>query len=225
MSYAAVCFDLDSTLCESIEDRETLLSSAFDRAGVEQFCGVAGLRRASREVEADTDREYLEGLFTVAADRAGADPTVAPTLADAYLETIDPSRVRFRPGAERALELARDRGPVALVTNGSKETQGKKLEALGVADAFDATVFVDPRNGVPPKPDPAPFERALSRLGVEPEASVHVGDNLYADVGGARGVGMDAAWLDLGLDERTGVDSDHDPTYELASLEEFERIL
>ncbi|MDJ1431083.1 HAD family hydrolase [Halostagnicola sp. A-GB9-2] len=222
MSYDAICFDLDSTLCEPIEDRQALLETTFDRAGVEQFCNTAQLRYASRDLPtADTDRQFFEHLFSEAADRAGVDPSVAPDLATAYLETIDPARVRFRSGAEAALELAAELGPVGLITNGGEETQSKKLETLGLTDAFDAAVFVDPKNGVPPKPDSTPFELALSTLEVDPSETVHIGDNLHADIAGANAMGMDSAWINLGH----GTEVEHEPTYELTSLEEFESIV
>lgn len=220
--YDAVSFDLDSTLCEPVQDRADLLAATFERADVEQFCSVGELRYAAREAsDAGTDREFFEALFTAAAENAGADPSVAPELAAAYLENVEPGRVRFRPGAERALDRARENGPVALITNGAEETQTIKLDALGIRECFDVAVFVDPRNGVPPKPDPAPFEAALSALELDPGDVVHVGDNRYADVGGANEMGMASAWIDHGYDDRT----EYEPTHVLDSLEEFDEIL
>ena len=221
-AYDAIYFDLDSTLCEPIEGREQLLETTFERAGIEPFCTVGGLRVAAREVtDADTDAEFFEALFAEAARNADVDPAVAPDLADAYLATVDPAQVRFRPGAEAALERAGEVGSIGLITNGTRETQTQKLEALGIADAFDVSVFVDPRNGVPPKPHAEPFELALSGLAVEPEATVHVGDNLYADVAGANAMGMDSAWITLGYENS----SEHEPTYELDTLEEFDVVV
>nr|MCH9684566.1 HAD-IA family hydrolase [Deltaproteobacteria bacterium] len=39
------------------------------------------------------------------------------------------------------------------------------------------------------KPDPRIFARACERVGVEPAAALHVGDDAGDDVGGARGAG------------------------------------
>lgn len=220
--YDAICFDLDSTLCESTQDGATLLETAFDRAGVDPFCDRADLRAAVPALPAaDSDREFFELLFAEVADRTGADPTLAPDLADGWLAANDPAAVEFRPGAEAALEIARDIGSVGLITNGGRETQTKKLESLGIVDAFDVTVFTDPADGVHPKPDAAPFERALGALSVEPIDAVHVGDSLHADVAGANAMGMDSAWVDLGH----GTSGEHRPTYELPSLEAFETIV
>ncbi|MDQ2049891.1 HAD family hydrolase [Natronolimnohabitans sp. A-GB9] len=223
-AYDAICFDLDRTLCESTQDPATLLESAFDRADVDQFCTPADLQAAVPSLPtAETDREFYENLFREVADRTDADPDVAPILADRYLAVQDPTAVEFRPGAKTALELAREVGPVGLITNGGRRTQTKKLEALDIADAFDVRVFTEPSAGIYPKPDTAPFEYALSELDASPNAAIHVGDSLHADVAGANAMGLDSAWIDT---EASGLDGQrHEPTYELSSLEALETIV
>jgi len=221
-AYDAICFDLDHTLCASTQNAEALLESAFRRAGCEPFCTPADLRAAVPELPtAETDREFYDNLFTEVARRAGVDPAVAPRLAAEYLAVQDPTAVEFRPGAEAALEHARERGRVGLITNGGRETQTRKLRALGIADAFDARVFTEPSAGIHPKPDAAPFERALAELGVGSASAIHVGDSLHADIAGANAMGLDSAWLATDVDGPR----EHEPTYELASLEAFETIV
>jgi putative hydrolase of the HAD superfamily len=46
------------------------------------------------------------------------------------------------------------------------------------------------------KPDPAIFHAALARSGVPPQETLHVGDSLHADVGGARACGITPVLLD-----------------------------
>ena len=223
-AYDAICFDLDRTLCESTQDADTLLESAFDRAHVEPFCTPEDLRAAVPSLPtAETALEFYEHLFAAVAANADVEPTHAPTLAERYLEAQDPSAVRFRPGAKAALEHARERGPVGLITNGGRPTQTQKLESLDIADAFDVRVFTEPSKGIHPKPDAAPFEYALGELEATPDTALHVGDSLHADVAGANAMGLDSAWLDEGQDDPTSVG--HEPTYELASLEAFETIV
>ncbi|WP_265110363.1 HAD family hydrolase [Halosolutus halophilus] len=221
-AYDAICFDLDSTLCEPSRDAGTLLERTFDRAGVDRFCTPADLRAAVPSLSTtETDREFYEHLFAEVATRANVDPGVSSTLANRYLELRDPTAVQFKPGAEAALEYARERGRVGLITNGGRETQTKKLRALDIEDAFDVRVFTEPSAGIYPKPDTAPFERALSSLEAAPDRAIHVGDSLHADVAGANAMGIDSAWIDTGHGRSTA----HEPTYELASLETFERIV
>ncbi|ELY98777.1 HAD family hydrolase [Natrialba asiatica] len=242
-AYDAICFDLDRTLCEATQDPETVLASAFDRAGVDPFCTPDDLRDAIPALPTTgTAREFYEALFTEVVDRTvtdsgkgsapgpGPGPDAAERLADSYLDIQDPTAVRFRPGAKAALERARELGHVGLITNGGRETQTQKLRALGIEDAFDVRVFTDPDAGIFPKPDAAPFEHALSALEATPETAIHVGDSLHADIGGANAMGLDSAWIDIDNRERTTQRGDrtthaHRPTYELSSLETFETIL
>ena len=136
-AYDAICFDLDRTLCESTQDADALLESAFDRAHVEPFCTPEDLRAAVPSLPtAETALEFYEYLFAAVAANADVKPTHAPTLAERYLEAQDPSAVQFRPGAKAALEHARERGPVGLITNGGRPTQTQKLESLDIADAY-----------------------------------------------------------------------------------------
>lgn len=217
-SYAAICFDLDSTLCEATQDGDALLERTFDRVGVEPFCTRDDFREAIPSLPtARTNREFYEYLFAEVAERADADPTLAPDLAGTYLQRLDPTAVEFRPGAEAALEFARERGPIGLVTNGGRETQTEKLESLGIAGAFDAAVFTDPTAGIHPKPDAAPFERALAELETTAAETLHVGDSLHADVAGANAMGMDSAWIDLGVEKS----AETEPTHTLESLAEL----
>ncbi|MCT9095777.1 HAD family hydrolase [Haloarchaeobius sp. HME9146] len=220
---ATVLFDLDLTLCASTQDRDTLLSRTFDAVGVDQYCEPSDLGAVVGEVEtAETEHEFYASIFAAAADRAGVEDVPADALASAHADLVDHSAVEFCPGAERALEHARTHAEsVGLVTNGGEESQTTKLESLGIADAFDTTVFVDPRNGVEPKPHPAPFERALGALDAVPEATIHVGDSLRSDVAGANAMGIGSVWVPY---DAASHDGNHDPSHQLDSLHEFETV-
>ena len=222
---STVCFDLDHTLCRHRRTADEVLGEAFERVGVDRYCHAADLRAVIEDVPSvETDREFYEYSLRAAAEHVGTTPTAAGAVAAAYDSIIDHADVEFLPGARMALETARASHRVALVTNGSPTTQRRKLEALGITDAFDVCVFGEPSVGF--KPEPGPFEQALTRLGASPEEALHVGDSLYADVGGATGVGMDVAWVQ----PPTGMtperfDGRFEPTYSLESLTELEDLL
>ena len=218
----AILFDLDSTLCVSDQDEEALVAEAFDRVSVEQYCTLDDIVAAVDGIPtAETPHEFYEFCFDATARNAGVEDAHASELASAYEACLDHSAVSFRPGAKAALEAASETN-VALVTNGDEETQTVKLETLGITDAFDTHVFVDPRGGVPPKPDPTPFERALSELDVKAENTIHVGDSLRADVAGANAFGIDSVWVPY---EERVTNPTPEPTYTLPSLAEFPTIL
>ncbi|WP_435335351.1 HAD family hydrolase [Haloarchaeobius sp. TZWWS8] len=223
-SPATVLFDLDLTLCVSEQDRDALLSQTFDEVGIEQFCDPADLGAVVPTLPtAQTELEFYENVFTAAAQQLDAGEVPARALAHAHADLVDHSAVRFREGAEEALAAAREHADrVGLVTNGGKESQTTKMESLGIADAFDAAVFVDPRNGIDPKPAAAPFERALDALDADPSETVHVGDSLHSDVAGANAMGIDSVWVPYDEASELG---DHEPTYRLDSVGELATVL
>ena len=68
------------------------------------------------------------------------------------------------------------------------------LRRDGVFDAFDACVW---SSQLPfTKPHPSAFTAAMAAIGVDdPAECVYVGDRLYDDISGAKGVGMRAVWI------------------------------
>jgi putative hydrolase of the HAD superfamily len=195
----AVLFDLDGTICVHDQDPVALWGRAFERAGADPPVApatVAGVDPADTPT-VETRQEFFRALYEAGVERAGAtlDPETAAAVTDAFLAVADPAAVSFRPGARAALAAARERGAVGLVTNGGRDSQTSKLDALGIRDAFDAAVYCDPRAGVQPKPDPTPVEMALDELGVPADGAVLVGDTLRADVRAARNAGTRSAWV------------------------------
>lgn len=77
-----------------------------------------------------------------------------------------------------------------IITNGFQEIQEKKLKNGGIRHYFDQVVNSE-MAGVK-KPNAAIFNLALDRAGVSAEHSLMIGDNLEADVLGARAVGFHA---------------------------------
>ncbi len=133
-----------------------------------------------------------EAWETVAAGFDAADPALAGLAGDRF----DAAQRRGHPvidGMEQALDGARDRGPVGLLTNGSSDLQRFKLDQAGLTDSFD-TVVVSGEAGVG-KPRPAVFALVLERLGADAEDSVMVGDSWERDVEGALASGMTAVWI------------------------------
>ena len=226
--FDAVCFDLDSTLCISEQSDADIHDAVFERCEVEPFFSPADVRAVdSAELPtAHSDREYYENLYRAVCADIGGDPTHAPVLAEATVEVVDQTAVTFRDGAREALDHARERYDVGLITNGGAATQSTKLERLGIADAFDATVFCDPANGVEPKPDPTPFERALSALDARPERTLYVGDDHGADVVGAHQVGLRSAWVPCVRHDDTDLgDPEPAPTHRLDSMAKLPSVL
>lgn len=103
---------------------------------------------------------------------------------------------RLLPGALELVAAARSRGlAVGLLTNSAAAPTQVKLDALGLAGAFDAVVTRDTL-GIG-KPDPRVYLHACSLLAIEPARAVCVGDSLEWDVLGAQAAGLRAVWLEV----------------------------
>ena len=105
----------------------------------------------------------------------------------------------FRPLSSEirdALTLLRGDGwKVAVVTNGS-HAQLAKMEATGVTDHVDAWCISE-AEGVR-KPEPAIFQLAADKCGVDLSEAWMIGDSPEADIGGAVAAGIRSAWLHRG---------------------------
>ncbi|WP_440990651.1 HAD family hydrolase [Haloarchaeobius baliensis] len=212
---ALVTLDLDDTLCRYDRSTEELLAVAFERADVEPFFTEAEYVATVPTVTGESPLDLRRKCFRALAAEDGRPVAEADRLAEQYPER-DPTAVSLLPGARDALAALADHHRLALVSNGEPSHQRAKLETLGIADAFEVTVFGTAEIGV--KPDPAPFHRALDTLGVEPARAVHVGNSLASDVAGAQAAGMSAAWLREGDEPEVDVT----PEYVVDDLAELQ---
>ncbi|MGQ5515831.1 HAD family hydrolase [Halococcus saccharolyticus] len=219
---STVCFDLDGTLLTYNQNPDAVLATAFDDAGVEQFCDPTQLWAAADDVDdADDDIDFLTKTFRAAGERHDGATDSPDVLAQAYDDATDHTDVSFRPGAQTALERAREHGRVGLITNGGRATQRQKLDALDIHDAFEIHVYAGEMT--PPKPATEPFERATTALDADPERTLYVGNSLRHDVAGARAAGLQAAWFPV---EGDGGDHDgHDPHHVFDSLHDLGDVL
>jgi putative hydrolase of the HAD superfamily len=115
-------------------------------------------------------------------------------VSDAYSGERE-ARIAPFPGALEALAQLRRRGHrLGLLTNGGARLQRAKIERFGIAPLFDA-LRIEGEVGIG-KPLAAAFAGALAALGAAGEPAAMIGDDLDADVAGARAAGLVAVWVD-----------------------------
>jgi putative hydrolase of the HAD superfamily len=190
----AVLFDLDDTLCRYRRSGASLLSVAFDRAGVDPFFSPEEYHGRYPEFIDDSDSmtELRERCFATLATERGLDPETGRQVARAYATERDHRNVDAVPGLDATLS-ALSSVAIGLVTNGSPAMQRQKLEAIGLVDAFDVVVHAG--YDTPAKPSAEPFRTALHALSATPERSYHVGNSLRTDVAGANAAGLGSVWV------------------------------
>jgi putative hydrolase of the HAD superfamily len=174
------------------------------------------------------DREVkTEERFEDTLARLGiASPELVARMTEIHMGVLA-SAVRPLPHHGDLLASLRPRLRVGLCSNFShSRTAERVLESAGLAGAFDAVVVSD-AFGLR-KPRREIFDEVLKRLGVAAEETLHVGDSLRADVGGARGAGLSAAWITRRVRDPEAALRTHEgpkPDHAIADLAELPALL
>lgn len=205
----AVFFDLDGTLLrdDHVDGvvREVARLLALTRPGLDPAALAEANRVAWWEYWPEAGEDWMAGRIPIdAVPREVWRRTLAacgvedPAAADEALSLhsrLESDAQGLYPESLEVLAQLRNAGlSLGLITNGPSELQRGKLRAVGIEDLFDV-VIVSGEVGWQ-KPQPQIFARALAAIGEPAEASMHVGDNLVADIGGARDAGLTAVWID-----------------------------
>ena len=124
-------------------------------------------------------------------------------------------------GAKEVIRSLISRYQLGIVSNGVREVQHQKLEALGIEKCFRCIVISEDVGFE--KPDPSIFRYAASLLAVQPETCLHVGDDFEKDIVGALGCGMLACWF---CSEKVASPiSELGPNAQISKLEELPHVL
>lgn len=145
------------------------------------------------------DRDaFLENYLALYLKAMGVDGprerTLIQKIIRRFQEEFKPEPY-LEPGAKELLWALREAGlTVGLVSNRDNPLTGLAIE-LGIIEHFHFTLAAGQVKSW--KPESEIFEHAL-RLGgeVAPDEAVYIGDNYFADVVGARKVGMTAVLID-----------------------------
>lgn len=191
MTIQAVLFDLDGTLLDRDTSLLRFVHDQYERIGALQlvqkdvFC--------ERFIELDQhgyvwkDKVYEQ----LVAEFAIPDLDALFLLQD-YISQFPQHCIAFPHLHETLGQLQQQGIKLGLISNGFGQFQYANLQALGIAHFFEA-VLISEWEGLR-KPDPAIFQRALSKLRVPPEQAIYVGDHPENDVRASRAVGMKAVW-------------------------------
>jgi len=149
--------------------------------------GLAALRRACAEVLRDA----------LARPELDLDALTEALLAAIHFEPF--------PDAVPALRELRAAGVRLVAASNWDVSLHEQLAATGLTPLLDGALSSAEVGA--PKPDPEMFSRALALAGATPEEALHVGDDVEADVGGARAAGLTPVLIDRdgSLDAPPGV--------------------
>jgi len=244
--YRAVLFDLFGTVALFQQDKLPLFewqgktsrsTMGRLRAVVEQkvpqisfahfFSTLVEVSRELGEVRTREMREFSSAhRFGLTLLRAGVPDSsetrgIAEELSLAHMALL--ATATDIPSAHVGLlDRAREQYGVALVSNFDHAPTARLiLRRGGVAEHFRHIVISDEHGWR--KPHPRIFTDTLAALGAEPCEALFVGDSPADDIVGAKGVGMDIAWVNAsGAELPAGIPA---PDHVVRAIPELQNIL
>jgi histidinol-phosphate aminotransferase len=175
---AALLFDMDGVLVDVSSSYRHAIVATARAFGVD--VSPADVAAAKARGNANDDWSLTHRLIDAGGVRCALGEVVERFEA-CYRERRDGERALVPAAQLRAWRRAR---PIAVVTGRPAADAAYALDRLGLGDCFDAVVC---REDAPLKPDPAPVQLALRRLGV---ASAWMLGDTVDDVAAARAAGV-----------------------------------
>lgn len=204
----SVLFDVDDTLfdrraaqIELLRAVREVLPSLFDRTDPARL--LKAFLDSDRQLANRLDRgESLEEprleRWKAFLSLLDLDPRAAQRVNRVYLQRYTEVNPAI-PGAAETLRRLRARYTMGIVSNGYRDIQRRKLEALGLLGHFSCVVLSD-EIGIR-KPDRRIFAEGVHRLGRTAPECLFVGDSLAYDVRGARQAGLRTCWFNPDREE------------------------
>jgi len=115
-------------------------------------------------------------------------------LADEYLQNLSKYNLLF-DGTIELLEYLKPKYKLHIITNGFHEIQSDKLANSKINHFFDKVITSE--SVLVKKPNPKIFFHALEKAQANTYESVMIGDNLEADIYGAKNIGMPAIYCNF----------------------------
>ena len=231
MKYQHLFFDLDHTLWDFDANAKESLQELYhffklDSIGVAPFNDFYPVYLDHNKMLwsryekgfISTDELKWRRMWRTLLDFKIADEKLAKNMSEHFLEILPAKKKVFEYTYEILEYLTEKKYSLHLLTNGFEKTQRIKLNSSGLTSYFKNVITSEISNSVKPKKEI--FEYALKQAKGKIEESIMIGDNLNADILGAKNVGMDSIFVN-----HINTDCAAEPTYIIRHLKELETIL
>ncbi|HEY7587505.1 MAG TPA: HAD family hydrolase [Thermoplasmata archaeon] len=149
----------------------------------------------------DPSAEEQARAFLELAGIDGQDARLLRPVQDAFGRALETSLPVLYPHFPQTVSRLHELGYRIGIVSNTGRTWGRYLrpiqDELGIGKYFDVRVFSDEVGTR--KPDSRIFLRAMEGLRLKPAEVVHVGDDVDADIAGAKSLGMRAVWFNTGF--------------------------
>lgn len=227
--YKCLFFDLDHTLWDFEKNAEESLKDLHLKHDLDKH-SIAADDFVSKYSEINQalwrlyhlgaiDKEFLRTQrFIKTFEHFNVPESQIPlNLWDEYLALL-PYRTNLMEGCLELMEYLKPKYPMTIITNGFKEVQHEKMKNSKLLDYFNHIVISE--NVGHQKPAKEIFEHAMQLNNCTTDEVLMIGDNIEADIQGARNAGIDCVFYNpLNLPDNVGA------TYEIKKLLELKKIV
>lgn len=231
MKYRHLFFDLDHTLWDFESNAKLTLQELHADLNLSAL-GIADFMVFFERYNYHNDRlwdRYRKGFIRrdelrlkrmrlTLLDFKVADENLAKIMDTRFLDLL-PTRTILFPHTKEILDHLVAKGyQLHLITNGFEAVQHNKLKYSGLTGYFGQVITSEASNSL--KPHKEIFEYAFEKTGALPHHSIMIGDDLEADIKGARNAGIDQVFVNHKKTAQAA-----EATHTIYSLKELENIL
>ena len=223
--YNHIFFDLDHTLWDFEKNSEETIEEIYNKLDLQSRIKSAhelykSFEKANRWVWDQYHKDLLgkEAFRSLRFDLALSehnikDEKLSLILSELYLK-ICPTKPHLIPDSVNVLTILKEKYILHLISNGFEEITMQKVETT-LLQKFFQTITTPSQSGYK-KPHKQMFEFAINAAGCIAGESIMIGDDLEADVLGAKRFGMDCIYFNP-----CQVMHQEDVTYEIKSINEL----
>lgn len=228
--YKHIFFDLDKTLWDFDSNSLITLQEIFDTyelkaKGIKNFDCFLTFYKAYNHMlweqyrKGEIKKEILsvERFNGTLVNFGIHDRAMAEKIAADYIR-ISPTKTKLYPNTIEVIETLSKKYKLHILTNGFSEVQFVKVENSGLAPYF-STIITSEMAGHQ-KPNPEIFHYILKETGAKITETLMIGDDLEADILGAKNVGIDQIYVNYNATTHP-----ENPTHEVNNLLEIFEIL
>ena len=198
--YKHIYFDLDRTIWDFDKNAEETFHEIYTKYKLEKiFSSFDNFYNTYVKHNELLWKDYRKGKieksllsykrFTLTLEDFGVyDEVLAKNIAHDYI-TISPTKKSLFPYAHETLDYLHKKYKLYIITNGFNEVQFTKLKNSEL-DKYFSKVFTSEDAGAQ-KPNPKIFDNALKSVNALKNESIMIGDDLEADILGAKKFGLD----------------------------------
>lgn len=217
----AIVFDLDDTL---YMEKEYVISG-FQEVDhwVQSHYNVQGFFEKAISLFHQGHRGYI---FNEAFELLNIDIEYEMILQMLKVYREHLPKIQLYPDARWALQYFYEKAVIGLLTDGFLEAQRQKVKALDIGSYFKSIVYSDEWGREYWKPNPVPYNRMSTKMGIDPKQCLYIGDNPQKDFITAKRLGWTTICVKRADDlySAAAIDSEYLADYQISTLCELKHI-